>query len=340
MTDPQANTGGFTPEAGIDAAMQRAIALSHTVLGRTSPNPPVGAVVLGTSGDVVGEGATQPPGGPHAEVVALILAGQAARGGTAVVTLEPCAHTGQTGPCSQALAEAGIAHVVYATPDPTARAAGGADRLRAAGVTVEHRPTGVPPLRAWLHLQRTGRPYVTWKYAATLDGRTAAADGTSRWITGPEARADVHRMRDESDAVLVGIGTVLADDPELTVRPSRDGRQPLRVVLDRQNRLPAAAKVLGPGSLVLSDELAVVLATLVQRGVVSLLLETGPTLAAAFLRAGLVDEVVGYLAPALLGSGPAAVSDLGVGTISEALRLQLVDVSRVGPDVRLTMRRG
>ena len=324
-----------------DEAMRRAVALSHAVLGRTSPNPPVGAVVLDPTGQLVGEGATQPPGGPHAEVVALRAAAERARGGTAVVTLEPCDHTGRTGPCSRALLDAGVARVVYATADPTA-AGGGADRLRERGVTVDHRPTEVPELRAWLHRQRTGRPFVTWKYAATLDGRTAAADGSSRWITGPEARADVHRLRDESDAVLVGIGTVLADDPELTVRPSRDGRQPLRVVLDRRGRLPADAKVHGEGGeglLVLADEPEVVLATLAARGVVQLLLETGPTLAAAFLRAGLVDEVVGYLAPALLGAGPSAVGDLGIGTISDALRLQVVDVTRVGPDVRLTLGR-
>ena len=329
-------------DTGMDTAeaMRRAVALSHEVLGRTSPNPPVGAVVLDPFGHLVGEGATCPPGGPHAEVAALAQAGTAARGGTAVVTLEPCAHTGRTGPCTQALLEAGIAGVVYAVPDPTAPASGGADVLRSAGVNVTLLPTDVPPLLAWLHRQRTGRPFVTWKYAATLDGRTAAADGTSRWITGPEARADVHRMRDEADAVLTGIGTVLADDPELTVRPSRDGRQPLRVVLDRQGRLPEGAKVSGPGSLVLSDGLDVVMTTLAGRGVVSLMLETGPTLSSAFLRAGLVDEVVGYLAPALLGSGPSAVSDLGVGTISDALRLHVVDVARVGPDVRLTLRRG
>ena len=202
--------------------MRRAVALSTRSLGTTSPNPPVGAVVLDASGQVVGEGWTRPPGGPHAEVVALADAGDRARGGTAVVTLEPCRHTGRTGPCTTALLEAGVARVVVACADPTEQAGGGVEVLREAGVDVE---TGVladeaerGPLEAWLTSRGSGRPFVTWKYAATLDGRSAAADGTSRWVTGEASRADVHRLRGEVDAVVAGVGTVLADDPLLDVR--------------------------------------------------------------------------------------------------------------------------
>ena len=320
-----------------NAAMLRAIELSRAVLGTTSPNPPVGAVVLDREGEPVGEGATQPPGGPHAEVVALQQAGVRAYGGTLVCTLEPCRHVGRTGPCTSAIVDAGIARVVYAATDPHPEAAGGAEVLRAADVEVEQLDRRVDPLEPWLHVQRTGRPYVTWKYAATLDGRSAAADGTSRWITGEAARADVHRLRAEADAVMVGVGTVLADDPQLTVRPD-PGHQPLRVVLDRQGRTPPGARVLDDEaeSLVLALEPAEALKALADRGVVNVLLEGGPTLAAAFLSAGLVERVVGYVAPVLLGAGPAAVGDLGVGTITDAVRLRLDEVVRLGDDVRLT----
>jgi diaminohydroxyphosphoribosylaminopyrimidine deaminase/5-amino-6-(5-phosphoribosylamino)uracil reductase len=344
----------------LEAAMRRAIDLSAEVLGTTSPNPPVGAVALDQAGQVVGEGATQPTGEAHAEVVALARAG--GRAHTVVVTLEPCDHTGRTGPCSQALLAAGVRRVVIGCPEPTTTAAGGADRLRAAGVEVLdgvlEDEVAAGPLAAWLHRQRTGLPYVTWKYAASLDGRSAAADGTSRWITGELARADVHRLRGESDAVVVGIGTVLADDPSLTVR-SGPARSPLRVVIDPKGRTPASAAVLdgaaptlvvtgGPSygdqrTLVIESDptdLRALLLALAERGVVSVLLEGGPTLAGSFLREGLVDRVVGYVAPALLGAGPPALADAGIGTIDEAIRMELTDVTRLGDDVRLTLGRG
>jgi len=319
-------------------AMRRAVELSGPVLGSTSPNPPVGAVVLDQYGEVVGEGATQPPGGPHAERVALAQAGVRGYGGTLVTTLEPCAHTGRTGPCALAVVEAGIRRVVMGYEDPTELARGGGELLRAAGAEVSELPPpdGPGPLEAWLHRQRTGLPFLTWKYAATLDGRSAAADGTSRWITGETARADVHRLRAESDAVVIGAGTVLADDPELTVRPGRN-RQPLRVVLDRSGRTPADARV--HPALVLSGTPEQVLQDLAARDVVSVLLEGGPTLAAAFLEAGLVDRIVGYLAPALLGDGQHALSAIGVGTINDAVRLRIDEVTRLGEDLRLTLRR-
>ncbi|MFF5336014.1 bifunctional diaminohydroxyphosphoribosylaminopyrimidine deaminase/5-amino-6-(5-phosphoribosylamino)uracil reductase RibD [Streptomyces sp. NPDC013181] len=348
-------------------AMRRAIALAARGLGSTSPNPVVGCVVLDAAGQPVGEGFHQRAGGPHAEIHALRAAGDRARGGTAYVTLEPCDHTGRTGPCSRALAEAGIARVLYAVGDPNPQATGGADTLRAAGVRVE---AGVLAAEAeagnaaWLTSVRQGRPHLTWKYAATLDGRVAAADATSRWISSAASRADVHRLRAEADAVLVGSGTARADDPQLGVRGIDGAVQPLRVVLDTRAtavrpgarvldataptliavaedadaghlpaeavlRLPRAAA--GPGL-----DLGALLAALHGRGVRSVLLEGGPVLAGAFVAAGLVDKVVGYLAPVLLGAGPAALADAGIHTLAEALRLDVTETVRIGPDLRVT----
>ncbi|MBB1245851.1 bifunctional diaminohydroxyphosphoribosylaminopyrimidine deaminase/5-amino-6-(5-phosphoribosylamino)uracil reductase RibD [Streptomyces durbertensis] len=350
-------------------AMRRAVELAARGLGHTSPNPVVGCVVLDRTGRVVGEGWHKRAGGPHAEIHALAEAGDDARGGTAVVTLEPCNHTGRTGPCAEALLDAGISRVVYAVADPTPTAAGGAATLAAAGVDVaggllvEEAAAGNA---AWLTAARLRRPHVHWKYAATLDGRTAAADGTSRWITSAASRADVHRLRAESDAVLVGSGTARADDPHLAVRGVPGATQPLRVVLD------TAADAVTPGARVLDDtaptvvftaedadareledagvevlrvpraadgpglDLAAVLDALYRRDVRSVLLEGGATLAAAFLSAGLLDRVTGYLAPVLLGAGPAALADAGIGTIGDARRLTLIETVRLGPDLRIT----
>ncbi|MEV0718932.1 bifunctional diaminohydroxyphosphoribosylaminopyrimidine deaminase/5-amino-6-(5-phosphoribosylamino)uracil reductase RibD [Asanoa sp. NPDC050611] len=340
----------------IDEAMRRAIELGARGLGTTSPNPVVGCVLLDAAGEVVGEGFHAYAGGPHAEIVALAQAGERARGGTAVVTLEPCNHTGRTGPCTRALINAGVAKVVVGVADPDPVARGGAETLRAAGVDVVmgvREPEAEAGNIAWLTSVRRGWPFVTWKYAATLDGRSAAADGTSMWITSEAARMDVHALRCASDAVMVGIGTVLTDDPRLTARNLRDGslaiRQPLRVVVDSAGRTPANAKVrdnaaptwiataeavgAGPDGKV---DLQALLAALAVRGVRSVLLEGGPRLAGAFLGAGLVDKVVGYFAPKLLGAGPAALADAGVSTIGEVIDLDLIDVTRVGPDLRFT----
>lgn len=231
----------------IESAMTRAVELAARGLGRTAPNPVVGCVVLDAAGRVVGEGWHARAGGPHAEVMALAEAGDAARGGTAVVTLEPCRHTGRTGPCTGALLDAGVDHVVVAVPDPTKAAGGGADLLRDNGIDVIEgigHEAAAHGNRAWLHAMATGRPLVTWKLASTLDGRTAAADGTSRWITGPQARADVHRLRAQSDAVLVGGATLRADDPHLAVRDIDGAVQPLRVVIDSRAEVPLTARVL------------------------------------------------------------------------------------------------
>jgi diaminohydroxyphosphoribosylaminopyrimidine deaminase / 5-amino-6-(5-phosphoribosylamino)uracil reductase len=330
------------------AAMARARELGLRVLGTTSPNPPVGAVLLDAAGTVVGEGATSPPGGPHAEVQALAQAGERARGGTAVVTLEPCAHTGRTGPCADALIAAGVARVVVAVPEPTELAGGGADRLRAAGVDVElgadQAEAESGALAAWLTGVREHRPHVIWKAAATLDGRVAAADGSSQWITGPEARAAVHRLRASCDAVVVGSGTALADDPQLTVRDAEGrnaARQPLRGVVDRRGRVPSTARVRDDAAPTLISSAAAPAALLDElfgRDVRRVLLEGGPTLAAAFLRAGLVDEGVIHLAPKMLGSGPSLVSDLGIRGIDQALEFSVTDVTLLGGDVAIRLR--
>ncbi|WP_431787832.1 bifunctional diaminohydroxyphosphoribosylaminopyrimidine deaminase/5-amino-6-(5-phosphoribosylamino)uracil reductase RibD [Streptomyces sp. G9] len=346
-------------------AMRRAIALAARGLGSTSPNPVVGCVITDAAGAVAGEGFHQRAGGPHAEVHALRAAGGRAHGGTAYVTLEPCNHTGRTGPCAQALLDAGISRVVYAVGDPNPQATGGADTLRAAGVQVEQgllADEAEAGNAAWLTSVRLGRPYVLWKYAATLDGRIAAADATSRWITSPEARADVHRLRAEADAVLVGSGTARTDDPQLGVRGLDGATQPLRVVVDtnatavkpgarvldatattliavaedaRAGHLPEAAVLRLPRAATGLD-LDALLEALHTRGVRSVLLEGGPTLAGAFVAAGKVDKVVGYLAPVLLGAGPAALADAGISTISQALRLDVTETVPIGPDLRVT----
>ncbi|MDI2027362.1 bifunctional diaminohydroxyphosphoribosylaminopyrimidine deaminase/5-amino-6-(5-phosphoribosylamino)uracil reductase RibD [Saccharopolyspora sp. TS4A08] len=326
-------------------AMRAAIAASERVRGTTSPNPPVGCVILDARGEVAGTGATSPPGGPHAEVNALGEAGSRAQGGTAVVTLEPCAHTGRTPPCAEALRAAGVARVVHAVSDPNPSAAGGAEVLRAAGVDVHsgllRDEVAKGPLRAWLHFVHTGRPHVTWKYAATLDGRSAAADGTSKWISSAESRAEVGRVRAAMDAIIAGTGTILADDAQLTARDPGGAlldRQPLRVVIgDRE--IPPGSRVLDAAAETVrlpGGDPAAALAELARRGVVDVLLEGGPTLAGAFWRARLVDRVLAYVAPALLGSGPAALGDAGVGSISQAWRLRIEETTMSGPDVRIS----
>ncbi|WP_121392115.1 bifunctional diaminohydroxyphosphoribosylaminopyrimidine deaminase/5-amino-6-(5-phosphoribosylamino)uracil reductase RibD [Actinokineospora cianjurensis] len=332
-------------EDRLAAAMRFAVGLAEGARGVTSPNPPVGCVVLDAAGERVGEGATRPPGGPHAEVVALAEAGARARGGTAVVTLEPCAHYGRTPPCTDALIAAGIARVVYAVADPNPVASGGARTLEGAGVSTRGGlladEVAKGPLRAWLHAVRHGRPHVTWKYAATLDGRVAAVDGTSRWISSAVSRAEVHELRGRVDAIVVGTGTIKVDDPALTARGSGGtpgARQPLRVVVGHTD-LPDTARVLDDSAetlLARTHDPAEVLAALHARGVVDVLLEGGPTLAGAFTGAGLVDRVLLYLAPALLGAGPVALGASGVSTITEAHRLAVEEVTMSGPDVRVS----
>jgi diaminohydroxyphosphoribosylaminopyrimidine deaminase/5-amino-6-(5-phosphoribosylamino)uracil reductase len=313
------------------AGMCRAIELAAGVRAATSPNPWVGCVI--EPGGY--EGTTHPPGGPHAEVVALRAAGAAARGATLYATLEPCAHTGRTAPCVDAIVEAGVARVVVGVEDPDERVRGaGVRALRAAGVAVD---VGVcqdevrAQLAPYLKHRSTGRPWVVLKLAATLDGRTAAPDGSSRWITGPEARADGHRLRAESDAVIVGAGTVRADDPSLTVRDA-PGADPLRVVL---GAAPAGARV--RPALELHGDLGGVLDELGRRGVLQAMVEGGATVAGDFHRAGLVDRYVLYLAPALFGGddGRPLFAGPGAPTIGELWRGRLVSVDRLGDDLRV-----
>ncbi|MCP2248507.1 bifunctional diaminohydroxyphosphoribosylaminopyrimidine deaminase/5-amino-6-(5-phosphoribosylamino)uracil reductase RibD [Lentzea aerocolonigenes] len=322
--------------------MVLAIAESERVRGTTSPNPPVGCVVLDEHGHAVGFGGTQPIGGSHAEVMALKEAGTKARGGTAIVTLEPCSHYGRTPPCTEALIEAGIKHVIHAVSDPDPKAAGGARRLEEAGITVEsgllENEVAKGPLRAWLHYTRTGRPHITWKYAASLDGRIAAQDGTSQWISSETSRKQVHDMRAKLDAIIVGTNTVKKDDPALTARDA-DGmplpHQPLPVVVGMSD-LPGGAKLQHTALHLRTHDPDEVLTALAGRGVVDVLLEGGATVAGAFLRAGRIDRVLAYVAPAILGNGPAAVVDAGVSTITDAVRLTVEDVTMSGPDLRIS----
>ena len=321
--------------------MRRALELGWSVRLVTAPNPWVGCVVVDAGGAVVGEGATSAAGGSHAEVAALEAAGGAARGGTAYVTLEPCSHEGRTPPCADAIARAGVVRVVVGVLDPDARVMGGGiEALRRSGIAVV---SGVlegevsRQLHPYLVQRRTGRPFVVLKLAATMDGRLATPDGSSRWITGASARADVHRLRAESDAVLVGAGTVRADDPQLTVRDSDAGsRQPLRVVL---GRAPAGARVLP--ALELEGDPRAVLDELGRRGVLQLLVEGGAHVAAEFHRLSLVDRYVFYLAPVLLGGSDGVPMFAGEGarSLTEAWRGSLVAVTPLGDDIRLDLER-
>jgi diaminohydroxyphosphoribosylaminopyrimidine deaminase/5-amino-6-(5-phosphoribosylamino)uracil reductase len=309
---------------------------------------------LDAHGQVIAEGLHRGAGSPHAEVDALAHAGAAARGATAVVTLEPCNHTGRTGPCAQALVDAGVRRVVVAQRDTNPVAVGGIETLRAAGVEVE---TGLLLDEArrlnqvWTFAVERGRPFVTWKFATTLDGRSAAVDGTSRWVSSAAARLDTHRLRALCDTMLVGTNTVAVDDPRLTVRDERDvpiARQPLRAVMGERE--------LDPGRRIFDDAAETVhlrtrdpetaLKDLFARDRQHVFLEGGATLAAAFVTAGLVDEAVAYVAPMLLGAGRAAVGDLGITTITEALHLPVTDVTVLEPlndgddvNVRITMSR-
>lgn len=330
--------------------MSRALELAASRGVPLGPNPRVGCVLLDGDGQPIAEGHHRGAGTAHAEADALARAGLAARGATAVVTLEPCNHTGRTGPCAEALISAGVRRVVFAQADPNPVAAGGADRLRFAGVDVvsgllveEARALN----RVWTFAVEHERPFVTWKLATTLDGRSAAADGTSRWISSPAARSDTHRLREQCDVMLVGTGTVEVDDPRLTVRDEHDlplARQPLRVVmgerdLDADRRIFDETQAGGSLHLRTRDPHAA-LAELRARDRQHVFLEGGPTLAAAFLRAGLVDEVIAYVAPLMLGAGLAAVGDLDVTTMNGAFAPTVTDVTVLPgdpPNVRFTL---
>jgi diaminohydroxyphosphoribosylaminopyrimidine deaminase / 5-amino-6-(5-phosphoribosylamino)uracil reductase len=341
---------GPTEQRPSDAVLEQAMRRSLELALRGpawAENPQVGCVLLAPDGAVLAEGWHRGAGTAHAEVDALSkLAPGESRGATAVVTLEPCNHTGRTGPCSVALLEADVARVAYALDDPNPQASGGAERLRAAGVEVVAgvlRDQAEAELHGWLTAVRRGRPYVTVKWASTLDGRAAAADGSSQWITGPEARDDVHVRRARAGAIIAGTGTVLADDPRLTAR-NPDGTlaeaQPLAVVLGRRAVPEAAAIREHPGGFVQFDggDLAGHLDDLYARGIRSVFVEGGPTVASAIVREGLADEYLAYLAPAVLGGPAVALGDLGVSSIGDARRLDFLSVDRLGADLRIIAR--
>ncbi|MCL3862812.1 bifunctional diaminohydroxyphosphoribosylaminopyrimidine deaminase/5-amino-6-(5-phosphoribosylamino)uracil reductase RibD [Actinotalea sp. K2] len=339
-TEPRPTTAATAAEV---AAMDRALELAARgpVHG---PNPRVGCVLLAPDGTTLAEGWHRGAGSPHAEAAAVseaLARGTDLNGATAVVTLEPCAHTGRTGPCTRVLLDAGVTRVVVAVKDPDPVAAGGERVLLDAGVDVVtgvRSDQGEQLLRVWLRAVRQGRPFVTLKLATTLDGRVAASDGSSRWITSEPARRHAHAVRATVDALAVGTGTALIDDPELTARTTSGdlaAHQPLRVVVGRRE-LPVGARVHGAGGELVqlaTHDVGEVLALLAAREVRHVLVEGGPTLAAAVLRAGVVDEVHAYVAPLLLGAGPSAVGDLGITSIVAALHLEVARVERLGPDV-------
>ncbi len=355
--------------------MGRALELAALGRGRTAPNPPVGAVVV-RDGRIVGEGSHAAAGSAHAETVALAEAGPLARDATLYVTLEPCCHHGRTPPCTDAIIAAGVAEVRYASRDPDPRVAGGGHRaLMEAGIRVEAGESDAAArelLRGYLLRQRLGRPWVTAKYAMSLDGKIATRSGDARWISGEASRAHAHQLRDRADAVIVGIGTVLADDPSLTVRPApADGRQPRRIIVDTRLRVPLDAALAGPalaagttvafvapasGSAALVErglsllelpadrsgrvDLRALLEALGRRGHNEVLVEGGGELLAGFFALGLVDEVEACLAPIVIGGRGAStpVGGVGVERIAHAGRLEVVDVARRDRDVWITAR--
>jgi len=330
--------------------MRRALSLAARGPA-TGVNPQVGCVLLDASGAIVAEGWHRGAGTPHAEVDALgkLSTGSATgvpRGLTAVVTLEPCNHTGRTGPCSLALIEAGVERVVFSVADPNPAAGGGADRLRAAGIAVEGGLLADETeqlLHRWLTAVRLGRPFVTVKWASSLDGRAAAADGTSQWITGTAARLHVHEQRAAADAIIVGTGTVLADDPSLTARGEAgelEEHQPIPVVIG-ERAVPADAKLRShPAGLIEtgSRDVGAVLDDLYARDIRRVFVEGGPTVASAFIAAGLVDEYLVYLAPTLIGGPTLAVGDVGVTTIADQRRLAVTGIEQLGDDILITAR--
>jgi diaminohydroxyphosphoribosylaminopyrimidine deaminase / 5-amino-6-(5-phosphoribosylamino)uracil reductase len=370
-SEPRFPGGGAVSDSEL---MGRALELGRQVRRLTAPNPWVGSVVA-RDGLIVGEGATRPPGGAHAEIVALAAAGEQARGGTLFTTLEPCAHHGQTGPCVDAVIAAGVARVVSAIDDPDTRVAGrGHAALRAAGIVVdvgERAQESAALLAPYIVHRRAGRSFIVLKAATSLDGRVTAADGDSHWITGEAARADAHERRADSQAVVIGSGTALADHPALTARDVSEprGDPPLRVLLDGRGRVPATGPLFDPTlapTLVVTTErapaavrdswtahgaavevvgaspdgpgvaVAEVGALLARRGVLQALVEGGPTLHGGFLEAGLVDRIVAYVAAVVLGAGGRAAYGLDPGpALARATRYRLTRVSTFGDDVCL-----
>ena len=328
----------------IDSAFAHCADLSRSVLGKSAPNPNVSAVIYNPQGELIADGVhNRSITVDHAEIVALKKAGSAAQGATLVVSLEPCNHVGTTPACVDAIIAAGISKVVYAVADPNPIAAGGAERLKDAGLDVEFIESD--ELRdiqgAWLHRVATKRPYFIWKVATTLDGYSAASDGTSQWISSEQSRADVQVLRSQSDAILVGTGTALADNP--TLHPRIAGAStPLRVVMGERD-IPGDFNLhQGDGETIFlkSRDVSALIYTFADKAVNQVLVEAGPTLGTALLKAGVIDEIVIYQAPLLLGSGKTWVADLGIKTIKDGLSLTQISTEQIGPDLKMRCRVG
>ena len=330
----------------LDNAMTRALelALKGPVTGVT---PQVGAVILNAEGELIGEGYHKGSGTDHAEIVAIKAALNGAsklpQGSTAVVTLEPCNHTGKTGPCAKALIEAGVSKVVFASSDPGDQSSGGAETLRSAGIEVVsgfHKDKADYQSRVWLTVAKNNRPFVTLKWASSIDGRAAAQDGSSKWISGEESRNDAHQRRSEVDAILVGTGTALIDDPELTARKpdgSLHDKQPLRVVLGERD-LPAELRVFNNDAETLTlktQSIHGALSELYEKGIKHVLVEGVQTLASRFVQMDLVDEFEIYLAPKLLGGDKLAIGSIDVPSIQDAKELEFLKISTLGVDVQI-----
>ena len=319
-------------------AMARAIDCARLGLGKTFPNPIVGAVITSATGEVLSEGFHQ--GGDHAEVIALNAVKEIPAGSIIYISLEPCNHYGKTPPCVDAIINSGIKKVVYAVSDPNPIATGGAERLRAAGIEVE---TGIGEEqarlenRAWLTKIELGRPRITWKIASTMDGKVAASDGTSKWITGDLARTDVARMRSQFDGIVTSTATVIADDPLLTSKGL--GKNPVRIVMGA-TELSAKMQISNDAAetvLIKSRNFDELLSLAEERGFNDLLIESGPTFGTALLRANLIDEIVLFQAPTLLGSGTPSIGDLGITNIAGRLDFEISDVEVIGSDLKITL---
>jgi len=335
-----------TAPVQIEQAMRHALSLAaHGPAWGV--NPQVGCVILAADGTVLAEGWHRGAGTAHAEVDALSkLSPGEAVGATAVVTLEPCNHTGRTGPCSEALLAAGVSEVYYSVADPGERSGGGALRLREGGVAVHGgllADETERAMRVWLTAERLRRPYVSVKWASSLDGRAAAPDGSSQWITGTAARQRVHEQRETSDAIVVGTGTVLADDPSLTARGDAGElmpHQPIPVIIGERG-IPSDARVFQhphPPILTASRDLPAILRGLFERDIRHVYVEGGPALASAFVAADLVDEYLIYLAPTLIGGPMTALGDLGVPTLGDAHALRIDSIEQLGDDLLISAR--
>ena len=322
--------------------LKRANELACLGLGKTGSNPIVGAVVVSPAGAIIGEGFHK--SGPHAEVVALEQAGQSAKGGTLFVTLEPCNHQGKTGPCTEAIIKAGITKVVYAVRDPNPLASGGAKALETAGIEVVFNSEVAEIAqsnRAWLHKIKSNRPYFIWKIATTLDGRTAAIDGSSKWITGPESRAEVSQLRSESSAILIGTATALADNPNLIPRDIETTREtnPVRIVMGLRE-IPSDFNLNNDAAETIflrSHDFSELLKLCVERNFSQVFVESGSELGTALLKAGLIDELVIFQAASLLGSGLSFIGDLGATNIKEKMDFLIRDVAQFGNDLKITL---